>query len=163
MIGTRENMLSTSQVSGNDGGGSDHLDDDRNTKKVRFKERNVEEVTTMAVDPESQLNISWKEKLLGGPTGAAAAHEEASMGIELDFELLEGDIKTSVVDGIPAIDFSDQVKEILFKEMELTVIIKLLGRNIGYNALHNRILFLWKPINPIQIMDIANDYFLVKF
>ncbi|KAA3483410.1 leucine-rich repeat receptor-like protein kinase PEPR2 [Gossypium australe] len=46
--------------------------------------------------------------------------------------------------------------------MELTVV-KLLGRNIGYNALHNRISFLWKPVNPIQLMDIANGYYLVKF
>ncbi|KAK5793041.1 hypothetical protein PVK06_034176 [Gossypium arboreum] len=30
--------------------------------------------------------------------------------------------------------------------MELTVIVKFLGRNIGYNALHYSILFLWKPV-----------------
>ncbi|KAK5771689.1 hypothetical protein PVK06_047926 [Gossypium arboreum] len=80
-----------------------------------------------------------------------------------EFELLEGDFNASIIDGIPAIEFLDRVKEILFKEMELTVIVKLLRRNIGYNALHNRIIFLWKPMNPIRLMDIANVYFLVKF
>ncbi|MBA0585624.1 hypothetical protein Gorai_016392, partial [Gossypium raimondii] len=50
--------------------------------------------------------------------------------------LMEGDVNTSMVSGIPTIAFSDCIKDILFKEMELTVIHKLLGRNIGYNVLH---------------------------
>ncbi|KAH1114111.1 hypothetical protein J1N35_007489 [Gossypium stocksii] len=87
----------------------------------------------------------------------------APAGNENDLELLKGDVNTSIIVGVPAIKFLDRVKEILFKEMELTVIVKLLGRNIGYNTLYNRILFLWKPVNSIRLMDIANDYFLVKF
>ncbi|KAH1046188.1 hypothetical protein J1N35_036972 [Gossypium stocksii] len=47
--------------------------------------------------------------------------------------------------------------------MELTILLKLLGRNIGYNAINNRILNLWKPAKSIHLMDIANGYFLVKF
>ncbi|KAK5772251.1 hypothetical protein PVK06_048531 [Gossypium arboreum] len=84
-------------------------------------------------------------------------------GNDNDFVLLDGDVNTSIIDGIPDIEFSDRIKEIFFKEMELTVIVKLLGRNIGYNALYNRILFLWKPVHSIHLMDITNGYFLVKF
>ncbi|KAG8490393.1 hypothetical protein CXB51_013711 [Gossypium anomalum] len=40
--------------------------------------------------------------------------------------------------------------------MELTIIVKLLWRNIGYNALHNRIFSLWKPVKSIRIMDTIN-------
>ncbi|KAH1113958.1 hypothetical protein J1N35_007336 [Gossypium stocksii] len=47
--------------------------------------------------------------------------------------------------------------------MELTVVIKLLGRNIGYNTLHNRITSLWKPISSFHLMDIENGYYLVRF
>ncbi|KAH1045761.1 hypothetical protein J1N35_036545 [Gossypium stocksii] len=156
-------MLSSSQNSDNVGGVADHPDKDRNTKKVRFKENNVDEDITMADDSEAQSNMSWKDKLLGGPVVSNSVCDGVSAGKEADLELLEGDVRMSVIDGIPIIDFSDRVKEILFKEMELTIIVKLLGRNIGYNALHNRILFFWKPVNPIQIMDIDNGYFLVKF
>ncbi|KAG8479043.1 hypothetical protein CXB51_029683 [Gossypium anomalum] len=46
--------------------------------------------------------------------------------------------------------------------MELTVILKLLGRNIGYNVLYNRILNLWKPTKSFHLMDTTNGYFLVK-
>ncbi|KAH1056723.1 hypothetical protein J1N35_034788 [Gossypium stocksii] len=46
---------------------------------------------------------------------------------------MEGNVNMSMVDRIPAITFSNHIKDILFKEMELMVILKLLGRNIGYN------------------------------
>lgn len=68
-------------------------------------------------------------------------------------------MNTTIIDDVPAVTFSDRIKDILFREMELTVIVKLLGHNIGYNAMHNRIIFLCKPVNPICLMDIANDYF----
>ncbi|MBA0607178.1 hypothetical protein Godav_019520 [Gossypium davidsonii] len=47
--------------------------------------------------------------------------------------------------------------------MEQTVVVRLLGRTIGYRALLNRIQSLWKPIGSFQVIDIENDYFLVKF
>ncbi|MFQ6657758.1 hypothetical protein Gotur_027300 [Gossypium turneri] len=49
------------------------------------------------------------------------------------------------------------------KEMETTVVLKLLGQSIGYAALHNRISSLWKPVKPFYVMGIENEYFLVKF
>ncbi|PPR99566.1 hypothetical protein GOBAR_AA21101 [Gossypium barbadense] len=97
----------------------------------------------MAVDHEPQPSMTWKERLLGGHGAAFESVRDGPFADnENEFELLEGDVNMSIIDGIPAIDFLDRVKEILFKEMELTIIVKLLGQNIGYNALHNRILFL---------------------
>ncbi|MBA0807918.1 hypothetical protein Gohar_023693 [Gossypium harknessii] len=157
-------MLSSLQLSGNHGDGDPHSESDRNTKKVRFKDHDVDEDTTMTGDPESQSVLSRKDKLLGGKSGESALDRSTpTVGCENDFELLEGDVNTTHIDGVPAITFSDRIKEILFKEMELTVVVKLLGRNIGYNALYNRIMFLWKPANSIRLMDIDNGYFFVKF
>ncbi|KAA3465259.1 GroES-like zinc-binding alcohol dehydrogenase family protein [Gossypium australe] len=83
--------------------------------------------------------------------------------VDEDLELLEGDIHRSIVNGIPAINFSKRIQQILFKEMELTVVSKSLGRNIGYGALNIRISSLWNPSKPFHIMDIENGYFLAKF
>ncbi|KAH1032556.1 hypothetical protein J1N35_044730 [Gossypium stocksii] len=47
--------------------------------------------------------------------------------------------------------------------MESMMVVQLLGRNIGYGALHNRILNLWKPLQPFRLMDVANGYYLVRF
>ncbi|PPS12622.1 hypothetical protein GOBAR_AA08024 [Gossypium barbadense] len=144
-------MLSTLQNFDNGEEGVAHPDDDRNTKKVRFKGNGGDEDTSMAVDHESQTSMTWKEKLLGGyDVASKSIRDGSSADNENEFELFEGDVNMSIIDGIPAINFSDRVKEILFKEMELTIIVKLLGRNIGYNALHNHILFLWNLYLTVQ-------------
>ncbi|KAK5840099.1 hypothetical protein PVK06_008973 [Gossypium arboreum] len=40
------------------------------------------------------------------------------------------ELSITFIDGVPAITFSDRIKDILLKEIELTVIVKLIGRNI---------------------------------
>ncbi|MBA0607315.1 hypothetical protein Godav_019642, partial [Gossypium davidsonii] len=54
------------------------------------------------------------------------------------FSLLEGDVKKSIVNGILAIDFSDRVQKLLVKDMSTSVILKLLGRNIGFTTPQNK-------------------------
>ncbi|KAH1106714.1 hypothetical protein J1N35_010482 [Gossypium stocksii] len=46
--------------------------------------------------------------------------------------------------------------------MESTVVLKLLGRNIGYGVLYSHISSLWNTSKPLHLMDIENGYFLVK-
>ncbi|KAH1074111.1 hypothetical protein J1N35_026439 [Gossypium stocksii] len=111
---------------------------------------------------------SWKDKLLGGSLALLETNSDAfTFGIDgdsnNDLERLPDDVQTSIVNGVPAFRFSDPIKGILFKEMELTVVIKLLGRNNGYNTLYNRISNLWKPISQFHLMNIENGYYLVQF
>ena len=47
--------------------------------------------------------------------------------------------------------------------MDNTVIVKLLGRSIGYKALRSCIVSMWKPEGEIQIIDLDNGYYLVSF
>ncbi|MBA0859088.1 hypothetical protein Goshw_003178 [Gossypium schwendimanii] len=54
--------------------------------------------------------------------------EAVVMGSESELELLEGDVSTTIVNGILTIAFSDRNKnKILLKEMKLMVVLKLLG------------------------------------
>ncbi|KAK5773018.1 hypothetical protein PVK06_049321 [Gossypium arboreum] len=120
----------------------------------------------MAVDadPPSNAAASWKDKLFG--TGSSGTSQDVARfegDMDEDFILLDDDIIRTNVNRIPTIEFSDRVKEILYKEMEMTVVLKLLGRNISYSVLFNRITSLWRPIQPFQLMDIENGYFLAKF
>ncbi|KAK8361679.1 hypothetical protein V6Z12_A03G054100 [Gossypium hirsutum] len=138
---------------GNDADRDLCADGDCNTKKVRFKEVNGGEDTTMAVDSDQQPVMSFKDKLLGGGVVYEDENQEGALRKnDSDLELLEGDVNTSIINGVPAIIFFDHIKNILFKKMELTVILKLLGCNIGYN-----------PTKPFHLMDTTNGYFLVKF
>ncbi|KAK5835657.1 hypothetical protein PVK06_011351 [Gossypium arboreum] len=137
--------------------GDDSLTD-CTTKKVCFKDGSDDSVTNMLVDSSPANGVSWKDKLL---------HEATSNTFDgdanLDLEFVDGDIRRSNLNGIPAIDFSERINKILIKGMELTVVVKLLGRNIGYGALLNRITSLWKPAQPFRLMDVANGYYLVRF
>ncbi|KAK9011393.1 hypothetical protein V6N11_044245 [Hibiscus sabdariffa] len=61
--------------------------------------------------------------------------EEEEILDEDDFDILEGNVKRSVVDGIINIGFSIRVKDLAVKSLDRTIFAKLLGRRIGYNTL----------------------------
>ncbi|MBA0759043.1 hypothetical protein Gotri_021982, partial [Gossypium trilobum] len=73
-----------------------------------------------------------------------------------NFDFFEGYFTKSSINGILVIAFSDRVQNYLLKDMKITMVVKLLGRNIGYVTLQNRILSLWKPSKSFQIMDVEN-------
>ncbi|KAK8993152.1 hypothetical protein V6N11_033256 [Hibiscus sabdariffa] len=80
-----------------------------------------------------------------------------------DIEIHEEDVTRSLIDGVISIDFSDHIKSLAERSLDQTLVVKLLGRRIGYTTLHTKILDLWKPQQSIRLMDIENDYFLVTF
>lgn len=85
------------------------------------------------------------------------------IGMEEDSKLLDRDVVTKMVDGIPSITFSDRVHKYIEQKMARNVIIKLLGGRVGFNALLNKISSMWSPRNPVQLMDMENDFYLVRF
>ncbi|MBA0701196.1 hypothetical protein Goari_005644 [Gossypium aridum] len=108
--------------------------------------------------------LSWKDRLIG--TSIQADERTTitdSCQEDEDFDLSKVDVKCSLVNGIPSIDFSERVNQILIKAMAFTVAIKLLGQNIGYLLLYNKVSSLWKSTQPFQLMDVENGYFLAKF
>ncbi|KAK8997026.1 hypothetical protein V6N11_020518 [Hibiscus sabdariffa] len=122
-----------------------------------------EPVASMECDFQSNVKVpvSYKDIV----TGSGGSHSE-SENIDLDdddIDLLEEDITLGSMNGIPTIDFSERVQALAVRSMELTLVVKILGRRIGYNTLHNRIYGIWRPSHPIKLIDIENDYFLVKF
>ncbi|KAK5771335.1 hypothetical protein PVK06_047533 [Gossypium arboreum] len=79
------------------------------------------------------------------------------------FELVEGDVITRLVDGIPAIKFSERVYTWIQRSMAKTVIIKLLGWKIGFNNFVSKLNSMWKLNRSFQLMDLENDYYFIKF
>ncbi|KAH1114725.1 hypothetical protein J1N35_008103 [Gossypium stocksii] len=55
------------------------------------------------------------------------------------------------------------VHKYIERKMAKTIIMKLLGRSIGFNVLLKKITSLWCPRSPIQLMDLENGYYLIKF
>ncbi|MBA0665993.1 hypothetical protein Goklo_002454 [Gossypium klotzschianum] len=104
----------------------------------------------LLADHVGQPTASWKENLVGSSSNIGGEDLE----VKEDFEVLEGDIQKSIINGIQCI---------LIQDMKKTVILKLLGCNIGFSILQNRIYSLWKPSLTVHLMDIENGFFLAKF
>ncbi|PPS02059.1 hypothetical protein GOBAR_AA18602 [Gossypium barbadense] len=143
-------------------GEGDNLPGNPSTKKVCFNYSESNPDVEMVVDLTSAPTLSWKDLVLGkGPIESKGMNEVGFANGE--FSLLEGDVKKLVVNGIPAIEFSDKVHELLVKDMSTSVVLKLLERNTDFAALQNKVYGLWRPSQPFQLMDIENGYFLAKF
>ncbi|KAH1072102.1 hypothetical protein J1N35_024430 [Gossypium stocksii] len=94
----------------------------RSTKKVRIREAEGDLDVVMDSVPTTRKPLSWKDCLLG--TGFWADKRTKAMN---NFDS-EGDFELSSVNGILSIHFSEQVNQLIIKDMTCTVIIKLLDR-----------------------------------
>ncbi|KAK8310701.1 hypothetical protein V6Z11_D02G201000 [Gossypium hirsutum] len=93
----------------------------------------------MVVDDEPKSMLSWKDKLLGNlASGSKELGTQIWFGDDGKIELMDKDITRLVVNAIPVINFSERVNQILTKNMATTVVFKLLGQSIGYNALQSQ-------------------------
>ncbi|KAK8578840.1 hypothetical protein V6N12_069184 [Hibiscus sabdariffa] len=104
---------------------------------------------------------SYKDTLLASVS--AASRPDVDSIDDEEVVLLEGDVARSTVNGVISIQFSERVQSLAVKNLEMNVVVKLLGRRIGYHTLRNRLYDMWKPSQTFRLMDIENDYFLVTF
>ncbi|XP_016752428.1 uncharacterized protein [Gossypium hirsutum] len=152
----RDNM--SSSLCENDGLGKP-IGEELIPKKVRFREKVEEPSNDMMIELSSDQPTSWRDMLV------SQSSKNGSNGLDEKeaFDILEGDIQRTVVNGVPSITFSERIYQIFIQGMDNTVIVKLLGRNIGFSVLQNKFYIMWRPSAPIHMMDIENGYFLVKF
>ncbi|KAK5785857.1 hypothetical protein PVK06_040478 [Gossypium arboreum] len=92
-------------TSNNKEGSGDCLADGHNIKKVWFKEKGVDSVD-MVVDLVLAPTVTWKDFLLGNIARSPKETEEDYGEV---FDFVERYFTMSIVNGIPTIDFSDQV------------------------------------------------------
>jgi hypothetical protein len=63
----------------------------------------------------------------------------------------------------PEFVFSKKEEKRIYRPWRRGVIVKLLGRRIGYKALETRLKQMWVRKGVISIIDLGNDYYLVAF
>lgn len=101
---------------------------------------------------------SYKSTLLG----ESSEKKNDNFGEE-EFVLLDDDAAVEMIEGVPSITFSDRVKEYIKRRMARTVIVKLLGGKICFNTLLNKISLIWSPQGHFQLMDLENEFYLIRF
>ncbi|KAG8472190.1 hypothetical protein CXB51_036149 [Gossypium anomalum] len=152
-------LLSSSVSSVDNNGEGDSLLKDSNIKKVRFKESGVNFEGVMVVEDSITKEVHPKESDMI-PEEVMVVESSPTPSLSWKDML---DVKKSVVDGVPSIDFSKRVYKLLEKEMSTAVVLKMFGRNLGITTLHNILYRIWKPSKPFQLIDVENGYFLAKF
>lgn len=136
----------------------------RATRKVHNRVDGEEGDEEMLPAQDASQPRSWKDRLLGTILGSGGRPLTGhNFEGDDDFELLESDIEKATINGTPTIYFSNQINQFLVNGMAHTVVIKLLGRTIGYTALYNKVCAIWKPKQGFQLIDVENGYFLAKF
>ncbi|KAL9411769.1 hypothetical protein AB3S75_045384 [Citrus x aurantiifolia] len=73
------------------------------------------------------------------------------MDEEWNFE--PGDVTVGDDGAMPTIKFSQRIHEKLVKPWQNSVVVKLLGRNIGYKVLCNRLKVMWHMIPDFSVID----------
>lgn len=121
-------------------------------KKPRFKDQEGIEETLPA--------MSFQDKLL---EEHQAEEEEEMMNREEDLNVDDEDVVVEKDGQIPSISFSQRVHAQLVKPWQNTVIVKLLEWTMGYRALYNRLETLWKQSQGFTVIDLENDFYLVRF
>lgn len=64
---------------------------------------------------------------------------------------------------LPQFQLDDKLFEALCEPWRDALIIKLLGKLVGYRVMHERLQKMWKPSGGFDILDVDKGYFMVKF
>ncbi|XP_057432706.1 uncharacterized protein LOC130725505 [Lotus japonicus] len=100
---------------------------------------------------------TFKEKVLG----------VKPVLIPEEVDLLEtGVMKMDLVEGnrlFPSFDMDDTAYKSICHPFEDCLVIKLLGKKIGYRTLCERLKSLWKLNGSFEVIEVHNGYFFVKF
>ncbi|MBA0721535.1 hypothetical protein Golax_009068 [Gossypium laxum] len=111
----------------------------------------------MVVEPSPMHSLSWKDLLVGKET-IEQKDASGTQHVDDSFSLLEQDVKKSVVNGIPSIDFSERIYQLPEKEMATSVPNSKVPKTMRrfYPRVHDSIPKYSQP--PIQKADPNGDW-----
>ncbi|XP_058762592.1 uncharacterized protein LOC131635973 [Vicia villosa] len=122
---------------------------------------------------QKTTNISYRNIVTGGDAASLVDMNEDEEEIHADGEwdadiedMLNGiKVKEVKVGGYdcPQITLSKFEENRIQRPWRRGVIVKLLGRRIGYKALENRLKQMWVKKGIINIIDLGHEYYLVTF
>ncbi|KAH1098381.1 hypothetical protein J1N35_015302 [Gossypium stocksii] len=122
-------------------------------KKVRFGDKDDNKRSDMMIDLSIDHLVFWRDKLVSQSSKSNSKESDENE----DFDILEGDIQKSFVNGVPAISFSDRIHQILIQGMDNTVVLKLLGRNTRYLYKHKILVEIGGLVGKVVKLDFNTD------
>ena len=104
---------------------------------------------------------SFKDKLVGEIPGAFT--QVFSFGDLMDDDMESDNEVEAICEGLLAVRFSKDLKQRIRTPWAKALIVKVYGRSVGFNYLHNRLLSMWKPAGRLDCVDLGNGFFLTRF
>ncbi|CAN1164622.1 hypothetical protein LINPERHAP2_LOCUS25672 [Linum perenne] len=114
-------------------------------------------VSVVAGESSTQTNPRSYLGAVRGDTSSPSEGNQAWIPVGVN------DIILSASNGIKSLSLSKDFKEKLCKPWFNSVVVRLLGKNVGYPYLCHRLRAIWKPVGNIHIVDLDRSCFLVKF
>lgn len=94
--------------------------------------------------------------------GCRAPLEDDTDDFDHDSEFLKS-IQVSTSDNWPCLTLSDKFRKKIQSRWMDCLIVKMLGRNIGFKVLEERLKWLWCLKGDYELVDLVEGFFLVKF
>lgn len=132
------------------------------TKKVRNKDTIIEDGEDQTMLEPEVNKPSFKEMLLGNGNASAKEDSFTPLNEEKELALTDDDVSISLEGTYAQVCFSERIHSLIDESNKQTVVVRMLGRPIDYKALSNRIESLWGLTGAYKIVDLDNNYFLVK-
>ena len=122
---------------------------DRSTKKVKEDHR------------EGNTSVSYKESLVGEMPGA---YEQAYVtDYEMEAEVDSDDEESNPKAGVIAMNLPGERKASIRAKWTKALIVKVVGRTLGYQFLFSKLMALWKPSGRLDCIALGKDFFLTRF
>ncbi|XP_050254840.1 uncharacterized protein LOC126700672 [Quercus robur] len=134
---------------------------ERSLEEEAELQRSTKKVKEAAMGSAFRTNVSYKDKLVGEMPGAFAqafnlnAEETVSDEPRMDVEGLHN--------GLLAVTLSSEMRKQIRSKWAFALIVKVVGRTVGFHFLRNRVMSLWKPTGRLDCVDLGKDYFLMRF
>lgn len=113
---------------------------------------------------EPMANQGYRDRMMGvNGNGGNKTEEDDHIWDEEDFSNDEEyrQRKKNVL--CPGIDINRERRINLCRPWRKSLIIKVLGKDVGLKFLHEKIQKLWKPTGAFELIDIPNNFWLVRF
>jgi len=104
---------------------------------------------------------SFKDKLVGEIPGA---YTQAFNFSELMEDDAESDVEVEQLRvGLAVVKFTKEFKQHIRSPWHKALIVKVYGRTVGFNLLHEKIHSLWRPVGRLDCVGLGYDFFLIRF
>ncbi|GAU39341.1 hypothetical protein TSUD_60920 [Trifolium subterraneum] len=106
---------------------------------------------------EGIIKVSFRDKVLGTQPFVAREKVDLIANKMAQIELVQDNRL------MPMLHVEQKIMEDLMVPWKDALVVKLLGKNLGYNIMKNKLENVWKLMGGIELMDVGTAFYMVKF